>query len=262
MKRLLFIGNSHLAAVKAAWQATPQHHQAEFFGTPQRAWLRMTHLPGNAFGLSNDTDAGFARQRKITEQANGKAAVSLADRDVIILIGALSATDPVAPVLATCDIPTLRETAAPTLLSPQLFTAICTTLAQGSAPQPGWHHRPDASVLLLPRPATSETCLGSTNAAFQPWHRLSANPDGALARFAAYDAALGQMLHALGIAYLPQAPETRTNAGLTAATYLAEGGGVTRGEEQRRGDHAHMNPTYGAVCVAQILGWLASQTQN
>ena len=140
MKRLLFIGNSHLAAVKAAWQATPQHHQAEFFGTPQRAWLRMTHLPGNAFGLSNDTDAGFARQRKITEQANGKAAVSLADRDVIILIGALSATDPVAPVLATCDIPTLRETAVPTLLSPQLFTAICTTLAQGSAPQPGWHH--------------------------------------------------------------------------------------------------------------------------
>ncbi len=260
MKNLLFIGNSHLAAVRAAWQAVPGY-EAEFFGAPQRAWLRMTHLPGNAFGLSNENEAGFARQRKITEEANGKAAVCLSGRDVIVLVGGMSAAEEVAAVLATCDIPGIRQTGAATLLSPELFAKICAALAQGVAPLPGWHHRTDARVLMLPSAASADTCLGSTNAAFQPWHRLAANPTGALAGFAAYDAALGQMLKGLGIDYLAQAPQTRTTAGLTAGALLAEGGGVTKGQEQRRGDHSHMNPTYGAACVGQILGWLSSQTQ-
>jgi hypothetical protein len=259
MIRLLFIGNSHLAALKSAWDAAPPPGiAAEFFGAPQRAWQRMALLPDNDFGLAPGGD--FGRQRKITEQANGKSTVSLADQDAIVIVGGFSAAEAVAALLATCDVVPLRETGAPSLLSDVLFAKACTALAADALPEPGWRNRADAKIAVLPRPATNESCLGSTNDGFQSWHRLATNPNGAAAGFAAFDAALTTALATQGITYLPQPPETRTSFGATARGFLAEGGGVVAGEENRRGDHAHMNTAYGAACIGPLLIWLNSQT--
>ena len=247
MKRLLFIGNSHLVAVKAAWDAAaPTGFQTEFFGAPQRAWARMSLMPGNMFGLEGD----FRRQRQITEQANGKATVSLDNRDVIIMVGSFSAAEPLAELLADCDVPSLRETGAPTLLSEPLFAKACQSLAAAQLPDPGWHNRP---VLMVPRPAQAETCLTSTNSGYHHWHRLAAAPHGIAQAFGIFDTTLSAQMRAQGLTYLPQPPQTRTAIGLTHAQFLAEGGGTQPGAEKKRGDHAHMNQVYGATVVAQLL---------
>lgn len=259
MKRLLFIGNSHLAAVKLAWdQAPPSGYQTEFFGVPQRAWQRMTLLPDNQFGLPSDSD--YKRQRDITVAANGKAAVSLTNRDVVILIGTFSAADSMAALLADCDIPDLRETGAPTLLTEPLFASACTALAQSCLPEPGWLNRTDFKLAAMPRPAPADSVLTSTYPAYQPWHQLARNPTGLPEAFALYDAALTTLMAAKSLAYIPQPPETRTATQLTPAHFLAPGGGTKPGEDHKRGDHAHMNAAYGAACVAQILTWLHSQS--
>jgi len=259
MKRLLFLGNSHLAAVKLAWdQAAPPGYETEFFGAPQRAWTRMAMLPGNQFGLTDATD--FKRQLEITEAANGKASTSLDDRDVIIMVGGFSAADPLAQLLADCDVPALRETGAPTLLTEPLFAKACAHLAGACLPEPGWHNRTQTTVALMPRPATADSCLTSTYPPYQHWHRLAAQPAGLTDAFALYDTALAALMTTKGLTYIPQPPSTRTAVGLTPARYLAEGGGTIKGEEHRRGDHAHMNAAYGADCVAQIITWLQSQS--
>lgn len=261
MNRLLFIGNSHLAAIKTAWDAAPRPgSDAEFFAAPQRTYLRMSLMSGNTFGLP--TEGESQRQRKIIAAANGKAAVSLADRDFIVLVGGFSAAEQVAQVLAECDVADLRETGAASLLSEGLFASICTALAQNALPESAWHHRHDAKILLIPRPATCETCLASTYPAFQPWHKLAANPAGALQGFTAFDTALTNLMADKSLTYLPQPAATRTPSGLTAHAFLAEGGGISPGEDHKRGDHAHMNTAYGAACVTQILAWLQSQSQN
>ncbi len=251
MKRLLILGNSHLVAVKAAWEAAaPQGFAVEFFGAPQRAWTRMTLLPDNRFGVAGD----FKRQRQITEQANGKATVSLNHRDIIVLVGGFSAAEPIAELLALCDIPGLRATGAATLLSEPLFAKACAALAAAQLPESDLHTY--APVLMIPRPAPAETCLTSTNATYQHWHHIAAAPDGIATGFARFDAALTAAMAAKGLTYLPQPQATRTAIGLTHAHYLAPGGGTLQGEEKKRGDHAHMNQAYGAQVVAQLLNAL------
>lgn len=248
MKRLLFIGNSHLVAVKAAWQvAAPGGFDVEFFGAPQRAWMRMGMLPDNSFGVAGD----FNRQRQITEQANGKPLVSLDDRDILVIVGGFSAVEAMADLLADCDVPDLRDTGAPTLLSEPLFAKACLALAQGELPDPGFHNRPP--VILVPRPAPAESCLTSTNAGYRHWHRLAAAPVGIAEAFDIFDTALTTAMSAKSLTYLAQAKATRSAIGLTQAQYLAPGGGTQPGEEKKRGDHAHMNQAYGATVVAQLL---------
>ena len=261
MKRLLFIGNSHLAALKTAWDATPHPgFEVEFFAAPQRTYLRMSVMSGNTFGLA--TEGLSPRQRKIAEATNGKAAVSLTDRDVIILVGGFSAAEAMAQVLCDCDVTGLRETGAASLLSTGLFAGICQALAQAALPDAAWHHRKDAKILLIPRPATCETCLASTYPGFQPWHKLAANPAGALPGFAAFDTALANVATDHGLTYLPQPIATRSPAGLSTRAYLAEGGGITPGEDHKRGDHAHMNAAYGRAALEPLLVWLDTQTPN
>lgn len=251
MKRVLFIGNSHLAAIKTAWeQAAPQGYDAEFFGAPQRAWQRMALLPDNMFGLSDQGD--YKRQREITEQANGKAQVSLQNRDAIVIVGGFSAAEPLAQLLADCDVTTLRETGAPTLLSEPLFAKSLATLAAQQLP-PGWTQPQTA---LLPRPAQAETCLTSTNSGYAHWHRLAANPMGLTDAADLFDAALTATFAAQTLTYIPQPTETRSATLLTLAQYLAPGGGTQKGDEQKRGDHAHMNTAYGSACLASLLPWL------
>lgn len=260
MTRLLFIGNSHLAAVKTAWdQAAPPGHDAEFFGAPQRAWARMALLPGNHFGLS---EGDYKRQHQITEAAHGKPAVSLDNRDIVLSVGGFSAAEAIAALLAGCDIPDLRETGSATLLTEPLFAKACATLAAACLPETGWHNRSDVKCAVLPRPAPADSCLTSTWPGYAPWHRLAADPAGVTDAFALFDDALTGTLAAKGITYLPQPRETRSETGLTPARFLAPGGGAKPGEDHKRGDHAHMNTAYGAACVTQILAWLQSQSQS
>jgi hypothetical protein len=260
MKQLLFIGNSHLPALKSGWEAKSRAgYQAEFFGVPQRAYQRMTILPDNSFGLP----PGDGTQRKVIEAANGKTAVSLAvsltGRDVTILVGDFSASDQIAALLADCDVADLRETGAATLLSDQMFAQACVTFALTQLPETVWHHRQDTKVVMIPRPATCDTCLDTANPAYLPWHKLAKTPIGATVAFTIFDEALSRLLSELGITYLPQPTETRTASGTTAKKFLADGGGVVPGDKNKRGDHAHMNFAYGALCATQLAALLKTQ---
>jgi len=251
MKRLLFLGNSHLVAVQAAWQAAqPKGYEAEFFGAPQRDWARMALLPGNLFGLT--VDGATKRQREMTEKANGKPAVSLDHRDILVIVGSFPAADPLAILLADCDVTGLRETGAATLLSDTLFAKACQSLAEAQLPPSGWQNR-DETVLMLPRPAPAETCLGSTFPGYRAWHRLAAAPGGVSAAFGRFDDRLKAVMAECNLVYIPQPARTRTAIGLTAGHLLAPGGGIKSGEDKKRGDHAHMNISYGAACIAELL---------
>jgi hypothetical protein len=162
-------------------------------------------------------------------------------------------------VLAQCDVAGLRETQAPTLLSQGLFADICLALASDALPEAGWRNRPGAEIALLPRPATAESCLGSTHESFAPWRSLATARDGLIAAFEAFDVALAGTFAKWGLSYLAQPYSTRTETGLTARRFLAEGGGeILHGAEHKRGDHAHMNQAYGAACLPSLLTWLDS----
>jgi len=259
MMRVLFIGNSHLAALRTAWAAAaPPGIEAEFFAAPHRAFLRMTLQKGNHFGLAPDSE--FLRQSKITQEANGKIAVSLAERDIVVLVGAFSAAEKPAGILAGCDVAGMRHSGAATLLSQPLFDSICKDFAVAALPEAGWRDC-GAKMILLPRPATCATCLASTNPAFAPWHDLARSPLGVATAFDRNDANMAEVFADHGLNYLPQPTGTRTDFGATATQFLAEGGGVVTGQEHKRGDHAHMNPAYGAICAQKLLAALQSPAQ-
>lgn len=262
MTNALFIGNSHLAALKLAWAETaPAGVEATFFGAPKKTWLAFAALPGNQYGF--DSAGKIRGHRKVAESVNGTANVPLDNRDAIVLVGEANAHAALASLLSFCDISGIRETGAATLMSVDLFAKCCRSLAEKALPDAFWWNRADlAPIAVLPQPAPAETIRASTNRTYWAWNQLAANPAGLTAAHEALDDALGLTFAAKGLTYLPQPPETLTEAGLTQAHFLGEGRGIPQGAEDARGDHAHMNRDYGALCAAHLIPWLTGQVQT
>ncbi len=262
MTNALFIGNSHLAALKLGWpEAAPQGVDVTFFGAPKQTWLCFTPLPGNQYGFGES--GKFRRHRKVVEALNGVGSVKLDGRDAIVLIGETNAHAALANLLSICDISGIRESGAATLLSVELFAKCCRALAEKALPDAFWWNRADlAPIAVMPQPAPAETIRASTNRTYWAWNQLAANPTGLTTAHEALDDALTLTFAAKGLTYLPQPAITLTEAGLTQANFLGEGRGVPQDGEDKRGDHAHMNREYGAHCAAHLIPWLTGQSQN
>lgn len=262
MTNALFIGNSHLAALKLAWaDAAPPGVEVTFFGAPKRTWLAFAPLPGNHYGF--DSTGKQRSHRKVAESLNGVGSVALEDRDAIVLVGEQNAHGKLANLLSICDISGIRETGCTTLLSVELFAKCCRALAEKALPDAFWWNRADLGpIAILQQPAPSETIRASTNRTHWAWNQLAANPIGLSTAHEALDDALTLAFAAKGLTYLRQPPATLTEAGLTQSIFLGDGLGVQEGSEDGRGDHSHMNHAYGVHCAAHLIPWLTGQGQT
>ncbi|EEW26334.1 hypothetical protein [Rhodobacter ferrooxidans] len=250
MTKVAIIGNSHVAALKAAWDATPLPGlDMTFFAAPQRNFRQFALQPNRVYGLPAPQRG---RHAEIVQKLNGALQIDLSGVDQVVLSAFGWNPGAIAQLIATCDIDGLRLTGAPTLLSRDLFDAICAALARALRPGPEWRHWPGAAPIFLAQAATCETCLGSSNADFASWQRLAAAPDGALAAFDIFFDHLRADLAGVGITLLRQPPQSLRPSGLTEARFLATGGGVVPGQEHLRGDHAHMNAAYGTLCLTAL----------
>lgn len=263
--RILFLGNSHLAALRQAHAASPGRWPgiaATFLGAHKDLLLQTELRQGRLVPVTPQAQQAFQRLAQVAD-------VDVAGQDLIVITGCMVAVASAAtaardmrwpglPSLANCaDLAAMparlvsRAAACATVqavlarrLGPELARHLH---AQGAAP-PIWltcQPRVSAVIHAAPRPATRalSEALATGNAA-----GLSALFETA-ARRAMADA---------GAEYLPQPPHTITHHILTALPYVQ--GAIRLAERpdlaQPEDDVLHANAAYGAAVLDQIAARL------
>jgi hypothetical protein len=259
MTRLAIIGNSHVGAVKRAWNdldPRPDAIDVTFFAVPdkQQRFFRLGH--DLVYGLKPGMGARTSAVAASAERINGAASLDLSGMDAVVLCGAPVFHRQFSEILAGYDVDGYRAAGASRRMSRAAFEAICDDLGASNLPNPRWLGAAIPRRAVLPRPMPAEGAATSASPDFAFWRVLAARPDGARAMVERLFAGMAGAHARYGIDFLRQPLETIEPSGLTAGVYT-RGSTRLRGadEEHPEDDVSHMNARYGALCLRMILDW-------
>ncbi|MEZ5724158.1 MAG: hypothetical protein R3E47_03545 [Paracoccaceae bacterium] len=253
MRRILIVGNSHVGAIKLGWEAAPRDDvDVRFFAAPQRTFISLRLSDELQLALPDEIkDRPRLPHRKILTELNGTNSANLAEFDEVMLVGWPSGADQLAALAVSCRLDA-SNTSQPrnTLLSTPARKAILERLAQSLRPAAEFEKIDSPRLYLLPRPTLAETALASDYWAYRNWRTLQREEASLLSLIEEFDGIRREDLGSVGISYLGQPPETRIQLGGTAAQFLApDAGYIDPKKPSLRGDHIHMNATYGRICL-------------
>lgn len=254
MTRIVVIGNSHAAALKAGWDAIAAGHPGvgvEFLAAPPPHEKHMRLGPGLTYGLQPDGER-TARAAQVVTRINGRTSIDLAGATVL-WAGYPWGFRALQEMLLDTDVDGLRDTGAAKLMSRAAFDAVLAAFADAAVPPPQWRDWRDARLVITPRPLTAEGCRTDGNPDYAVPRDLALRPEGMMATLAAYTALVARALASHGIALLPQPAGTITADGLTRDDFARGSRSVFRQHQHDDADQDHMNARYGAECLKALL---------
>lgn len=252
---LVILGNSHLAALRAAWDAMQSHHpgaDVRFFGGIAPVFAAMTLDDSGCFGL---TDPGLVAPEdlKKTRRMFGGTAIDLTDAGTVAIAGVDWQVWALFDLLDTFAIDPLGSGGPDEpRLSAAAFHAVLAALAEAALAPLDWARRIAAPVILMPRPIPPETLAEDGHATGARILRISGRGLGPA--LAMLEAALIEGAAARGLTWLPQPAGSRAPSGLTAAAMNRGGLRLRRATEGTEAqDYEHMNAEFGAMVLTALL---------
>ena len=259
MTRVLFTGNSHLAAVRMGWDTVAAQYPqiaVQFLGAPRETFdhfVRQDHR----FGLFDET----VLPKRLLEGLRAlmpALIVDLRDFDRVVVVGSGWGELAVLGLLQRCGIDGLRPVAAGMQgLSAPAYDAFCADLARGSGAAAVMARVGPGPVTLLPRPIRSELLLETDEGS--SYAGLAAHPKGMVAAIARYQDVFARVMGEHGLQVVAQPVQTLAETGLTRRA-LSVGAKVvvTRGTPREVIDRVHMTEEYGVLMVRRLLeSWAA-----
>lgn len=257
MKRLLIIGNSHVGALKAGWDAMahrPASVAVDFLVTVD-AYLNVFDVaPDGRFGILDRNSLPPAHVRQ-AEAVNETTLRDLSDYSHVLLGGCFLGYQARLEMTANHRIDGIRDTTVPRpRLSAAAYTAFSLSLGLADLPK-DWISgiKPWCKLAIGARPPLSEAILRveSENGAART---LAADTNGVRAALALTDAALEKVFSAQGLRYFKAPEGCIMPSGFTDERYSL--GGIRFRPMTEPSDMRHMNAAYGAICLAPILDWV------
>lgn len=247
--RICIIGNSHLAALKLAWQQLSPEHQAMevvFFGARAAA---MAHL-----AIQNNclvpTNPETEHDMRFT--SGGQHTIDLSGFDAVWLYGLACDVNLFIPTLTTHQIGRFTDTDR-NFLSRACFTQLC-----GDRLQRGLLYKltrlvrqiSDLPLYVSPSPFPSQDCVHEPSG---KWNALSTN-DGSVIQSGYYDG-IRTALHDYNTVFIPQPNDSIVNFLFTDAKYTKDSVRLTEGLSTKHAhdDYAHMNQAYGVLFLQHAL---------
>lgn len=265
--RVLFLGNSHLAALREAWTANPGRWpmiEASFLGAHRDHLLETRLDAGRLVAATPAAQAAFDRL------GCGDGA-EIATQDLIVLCGCLVAVASAAlvwrdmrwdalPSLRSC--PDLAAMSQPLVSRAAALACLRQSLSHRLGPLLAGHLRAEAvtaPIWLASQPRTSEVIARRPRPEARAQSEILRLDDAAEVA-ALFDSAAAAAMAQSGAGYLPQPPQTITRHILTALTFMQ---GAPRlaarpGRRQDADDILHGNAAYGAAVLDQIASRLRS----
>lgn len=263
--RLCVFGNSHIAALRAAWAADATRWprlDLRFVGAHGDLLLGTRIQDGQLVPVSEATRTAFQRLSRVDQ-------VDLSAFDGFVIAGCLVAMPQAAMVyrdLRWPGLPSLHK--VPDLADmPHLLVSraaaqatLEAVLTRRLGPRFAWHLRrgTDMPIWIASQPRMSEAGLAPRATRLRSYVAAHKAGDGAALSSVFEDAARAAAEKA-GAAFLPQPPQTVTHHILTARAYMQ--GAVRLSQQpdlpQPPEDVSHANAAYGAAVLDQIAGVVA-----
>lgn len=259
MTRLAIIGNSHVGAIKRAWDVAPRPEGIElaFFALPQ-IHLRQFRLNRKLLRFAAGPDASAREDfMRMVTQVNGAPSIDLGGFDAVMLYGGTTLQAEIVRLMNDYDIDGLRAAGAPRRMSRPAFDAVLAGLAEISLPRPFWRGTRIPRFAVFPRPIPSAGATTSDSPHFSGWARIAARPDGAREIFDLHFAAMAAAHARKGIDFLRQPAATLEPNGLTNAIFTKGSTRLRANRPHPATDFGHMNARYGALCLERIFDWAA-----
>lgn len=247
--RVVVLGNSHLGALKKAWEDGAQLHpelELVFFGSPRQTMREL-----NASGNELTTDSEKTRKYLALTSGMEDPVIRINEYDVVFLHGLIQRNRMI-PLSVKLEQYTTRTGSMPTS---GLIRAIMAEEFENSM---FWHLareiRKISNVPLIaaPQPYQSEDSK----------HYAAAGEELAKWPLAArYDGFAEDRVRSFGASYLPQPPETLVNHVFTRREYCLDAVHLTRQESgAEEGNLSHMNARFGALVLRDLAAYLRSSS--
>lgn len=266
-RRLCFLGNSHIAAMRSArdaypdrWPGTDMH----FVGAHKGLLLETEVIHGWLRPVTPAAKAAFAR-------LGGGSGVRLADYDAFVVTGCLVALSLAASLYRRMHWMGLPSVAAHRDLAngPQLlvsrdaaFDSLGTSLSDRLGPALIRHLRPhtDRPIYLTSQPRASAVLLDSHDPTTKA-HRIAHVAGDAAHISALFEEAATAAVSEAGGLYLPQPPQTIAHHITTSPDYMR---GALRlaanpNAPQPEDDIRHANAAYGAAVLDQLIATMGNR---
>lgn len=255
MMRLVVFGNSHIGALKLAWDEMAGRWPGvsiEFFGLPGALALKPRLFDDRSFGLPEDGSV-TAAEIALCRRLNGRTRIGLSQADAALSVGYEWLPQRLAQVIFAFDVDGLVESGAPRLLSAAAFDAVCDALAAEILPDERWSGWSRPSFHAVFRPMPSEVI--AADPAHRAWHGIRAKR-GVGAAFDRYRRRIAEAMAARGIGAFFQPQDTLSPLHLTRETYGRASVRWASDQPHPEGELFHMNAAFGAKCLDHVLGAL------
>lgn len=269
MNRVLFLGNSHLAALRQAWDTHPGRWPgvaATFLGAHRDLLLQTALRGGRLVPVTPAAQAAFAQLARLDD-------VDVAGQDLIVLAGCMISVPQVA--IATRD---MRWLGLPSVVNASDLAAMPGALMSQAAvratvdrklaarlgPRLTRHliaQGADVPILLASQPRISETIRTSGRAALRPvaGGMIEVLTLGNAAQLSdLFEAAAERAMQAAGAGYLAQPAQTIVDHVLTAVGYMQGAMRLSKQDDEAQPDDdvLHANAAYGAAVIDQVAAHL------
>lgn len=256
MSRILFIGSSHLGAVKLGYErvaADYSAHEVDFFGAPAKVFGALALTDDLKFGVTPDAKVTEAEALRI-EKTFGRRTVDLRAFDTVVIIGHRIEEIVNAQVLSTHAVQGLSE--APDLppMTEDTYLALISSYLAGHLPDPAWTRITAPRVIFVAKPRMSEGCIKGTSPRTRVWTDLVNRGIVKGPALAVYMERARTIFADRGLRLIVPPPEVLGETGLTRAEFsraAAPDSGVALSADDF--DYSHMNAAYGEVMVRTIM---------
>ncbi|MFV2053269.1 hypothetical protein [Aliiroseovarius sp. YM-037] len=242
MKRILVIGNSHIAALRAAKDRIADAYpmlDITYFG-----------VPGNRFNASDvgldgvfRTAADDPKARRMAKKINGQADIDLQQFDNVLVVGPRFRLTRVLRMTVSTEVAEWARSNGERLVSESFFNEGLRQLAQDGADEVAVQFATSHPITVAAAAFPTADVLPDG-----PHHdRLLAQVSGHMhcgRIFRRYQKAIHDALLNNGLRYLPQPVETLAGAFLTDSAFATEATDLRDGERSVA-DKRHMNAEYG-----------------
>lgn len=252
--KLAVFGNSHVGAWQTAWpEIAPQFPDVDvsFFGVPE-----MIH---RGFRISDDGMFAAPNLSKESEERllgiNKKCQLDLSEFDQHVWVGTKWSPEVAISMAITGDIEDAQASEnVRTLYSIPFLDKCMAKAVDGIFSSSNVNLNSAIKPTLFGRPIYAKTCQNSLHHLYEAW-RQTKDLEYQRALF------LDRYVHLIRERFakdqhqfLAPPRDLWGHSGATDEAYLAAGGGVVNPKKPNaRGDHSHMNASYGARCMKDYL---------
>ncbi|MEI6098231.1 MAG: hypothetical protein WCS20_08015 [Alphaproteobacteria bacterium] len=254
MKRVLIVGNSHVAALRSGWETLSASLQdrvdVAFFSAPVPFFDKL----GFDAPLYGDVTPNTMTHEHIETLAkiNGHTRVDLESFDEILLAGMYwPGRHEITHFLKAFAVDGLYDAEIKQRLTLTAFIEFYQAILEHRAAGGFWStlRRPNVTLMLSPMPVA---IIRQLDAGALLWHEAWASPEIDMDKMRPildYKSTLAQTYYASrGIDLLPQPATTLTEIGLTKDIYCRDRLDLA-GSPDHKFDAYHMNGAFGAICL-------------